>query len=61
MIVERDHPNRTFSADLPAEITRVLVPPQFLEPGTGYKMEVLAIEVNGNQTITESSFRTAEK
>ena len=61
VIVERDQPHRTFDADLPAAITSVLVPPQFLEPGTAYKMEVLAIDASGNQTITENSFRTAEK
>lgn len=34
------------------------VPPAFLEPATQYKFEVLAIEVGGNQTITEGSFST---
>jgi hypothetical protein len=36
----------------------VTVPPQFLQPGTEYEIEVLAIEVSGNQTITEGSFST---
>jgi hypothetical protein len=31
----------------------VTVPPEFLEVGTVYKFEVLAIEAGGNQTITE--------
>jgi hypothetical protein len=36
----------------------VTVPPEFLKPGTAYKVEVLAIAENGNQTITESEFST---
>ncbi|HJZ11558.1 MAG TPA: hypothetical protein VJ521_05385 [Acidobacteriota bacterium] len=47
-----------FQVTLPAEATSVTVPPQFLEPNTLYLFEVLAIEANGNQTITESSFTT---
>jgi hypothetical protein len=37
----------------------VRVPRTFLEPGTEYKIEVLAIEPGRNQTITESFFCTA--
>lgn len=55
VIVENDH---TFTIDLPGDATSVTVPPEFLEPGTAYKVEVLAIAENGNQTITESEFST---
>jgi hypothetical protein len=58
VIVERDDPLRTFSVDLPASATDVVVPPEFLESGTEYKFEVLAIEVSENQTISESFFCT---
>jgi hypothetical protein len=58
VIVEREDPLRTFSVDLPASATDVTVPPEFLEAGTEYKFEVLAIEVRGNQTISESFFCT---
>lgn len=58
VIVERENPLRTFSVDLPASATDVTVPPEFLESGTEYKFEVLAIEVSGNQTISESFFCT---
>ena len=58
VIVERTDPKRVFTVDLPASKTRVTVPPEFLEPGTEYLFEVLAIEAGGNQTITESSFKT---
>lgn len=44
--------------NVPAATTRVKVPPEFLEAGTDYIFEVLAIEAGGNQTITEGSFRT---
>jgi hypothetical protein len=59
VIVEReDNDNlgaapRLFDIKLPATQTSVLVPPQFLEVGQVYKFEVLAIDVGGNQTITE--------
>ena len=56
--VEREDPLRTFSVDLPASVTRVRVPRTFLEPGTEFKIEVLAIEAGRNQTITESFFCT---
>jgi hypothetical protein len=47
---------RTFDIKLPATSAptqSVTVPPEFLEAGTEYKFEVLAIEAGGNQTITE--------
>jgi hypothetical protein len=58
VIVERENPLRTFDVKVPATATSVTVPPQFLEPGTDYKLEVLAIEAGGNQTISEGSFST---
>jgi hypothetical protein len=59
VIVEREDPLRVFSVDLPPSATSVTVPAEFLEPGTDYKLEVLAIEEGGNQTITEIEFQTA--
>jgi hypothetical protein len=58
VIVERENPLRVFSVDLPASTTSVTVPAEFLEPATPYKVEVLAIEASGNQTITEVEFTT---
>jgi hypothetical protein len=59
VIVENEEgPLRVLSIDLPASVTEVTVPPQFLEPDTEYKFEVLAKEESGNQTITESTFFT---
>jgi hypothetical protein len=61
VIVELPEPLRVFSVDLPASVTSVTVPPEFLRPGAEYKFEVLAIARGGgrNQTITESSFTTS--
>lgn len=48
----------SFQVTLPGTATSVTVPPEFfasLEPGT-YPFEVLAIDVSGNQTLTEGTF-----
>jgi Fibronectin type III domain len=59
VIVERGDRGRSLSLDLPPETTDVLVPPDFLEPGTDYLFKVLAIEAGGNQTISQGVFDTA--
>lgn len=43
---------------LPPSVTRIDVPNGFLEPGTAYNWEVLAIERSGNQTLSSAAFRT---
>ena len=48
----------TSSTKLPGTTTSVTVPPEFLQPGTEYGFEVLAIDRSGNQTITSTSFVT---
>ena len=60
VIVDRvnSNPLRVFSVMLPASVTQVTVSPQFIEAKAEYKFEVLAIEVGGNQTITERTFKT---
>jgi hypothetical protein len=45
---------------VPATVTSLTIPPEFLVAGTAYKFEVLALEAGGNQTITEGTFETAE-
>lgn len=59
VIVEREAPDRSLDLFLPKWTTKVRIPPEFLQPGTDYKFEVLAIERSGNQTITEGEFSTA--
>ena len=49
---------RTVDITLPASATLLPIPAAFLTPG-GYKTEVLAIERNGNQTLTEVAFSIA--
>ncbi|MGH9793949.1 MAG: hypothetical protein ACRD5G_04175 [Candidatus Acidiferrales bacterium] len=60
VIVEREKPAPllAFSVNLPATITRVTVPPEFLQANAEYKFEVLAIEASGNQTISQGNFTT---
>ena len=53
-------PKKTFSVHVPANITSVTVPAEFMEFGTRYEFEVLAIEAGGNQTITTTEFDTIE-
>lgn len=60
VLVVREEPVlRTFSADLPASVSKITVPAEFLEAGAEYKVEVLAIEKNRNQTLTELVFNAA--
>ncbi len=60
VIVEQVKPQsvRVFSITLPATTTQVELPPQLVQANAEYKFEVLAIEDGGNQTISESSFKT---
>ncbi len=67
LIIEKDetpHPHmigkRGLSMYLPASVTQITIPKEFLEPGTDYKWEVLAIEESGNQTLTSSQFSTSD-
>ena len=58
VIVEGGEPLRHYDVFVPASVTSLTVSPEFLEPRTNYIFEVLAIEANGNQTITEGEFKT---
>jgi hypothetical protein len=58
VIVEGGEPPREFSVHVPASVTSVSVPDEFIDAATEYDFEVLAIEAGGNQTISESSFAT---
>jgi hypothetical protein len=59
VIVEREDPLRVFQAELPASATSVTIPPEYLEPGPKYKIEVQSIDRSGNQTISELEFSVA--
>jgi hypothetical protein len=65
LIVEKDvepHPHMIgklgLSMYLPRNVTSIALPDGFLEPGTAYKWEVLAIERSGNQTLSSGAFNT---
>jgi hypothetical protein len=47
-----------FDVHVPPDRNALTVSAEFLEPGTEYELEVLALETSGNQTITVSSFTT---
>ncbi len=47
-----------YDVHVPADRNRLPVPIEFLEPGTGYELEVLALEESGNQTIAGGYFTT---
>lgn len=49
----------TYDVHVPANVHGLSVPQEFLEPDTTYELEVLALEVSGNQTISVGFFRTS--
>jgi len=50
-----------FNAYLPASVTSIAIPAEFMESGKAYEIEVLAIEESGNQTISISEFFTTSE
>jgi hypothetical protein len=65
LIIEKDaEPHRHMIGKLglsiyvPRTVTSLAVPNGFLQPGTKYTWEVLAIERSGNQTLSSGAFRT---
>ncbi len=65
LIVEEDvpfgHPGfgrSLYSVHVPASITSLRVPFEFLAPATAYSFEVLALEESGNQTLSSGEFET---
>ncbi|MHC4939650.1 MAG: fibronectin type III domain-containing protein [Planctomycetota bacterium] len=65
VVVEKEDDDpilQTISIILRPSQTSVEIPGAFLEPGTEYKLEVIAQEESGNRTITETGlFETDEK
>lgn len=49
----------TFDVHVPPTVDRLSVPVELLEADTVYELEVLALEVSGNQTISVGFFKTA--
>lgn len=48
-----------YDVHVPPTVDRLPVPTEFLQPDTVYELEVLALEVSGNQTISVGFFKTA--
>jgi hypothetical protein len=46
------------SVHVPPAVTSLTIPHEFLEPSTTYELEVLVLEVSGNQTITSLFLQT---
>lgn len=53
-------PTITLDIMMPPTATSLTVPGGFLQPGTEYEWEVLAIEESGNQTLSSSFFTTSD-
>ncbi len=65
LIIEKDEPPQPhmigkfgLSMYLPPSVTSIGIPDGFLQPGTEYLWEVLAIEESGNQTLSSGAFST---
>ncbi len=60
--VDHDDPNGlsrpVYDVHLGPDVTSLPVPDEFFEPATLYELEVLALEVSGNQTISLGFFTT---
>jgi hypothetical protein len=59
IIIEQDELEHVLDVTLSGTTRRLRVPPQFLQPGLEYKIEILSVGENGNRIIAESTFRTA--
>lgn len=63
--VEHDDPHGfsqpIFDVHVGPDRNTLSVPAEFLDPGTVYELEVLALETSGNQTITSGFFTTEEQ
>ena len=65
LIIQKDSPPHAamigkfgLSIYLPPTVTSIAIPDGFLEAGTAYDWEVLAIEQGGNQTLSSGKFTT---
>ena len=56
LVINEDNSILQFSAFVPADVTSITIPSEFLTVAGEYKVEVLAIEVSGNQTLSEIAF-----
>jgi hypothetical protein len=55
-----DFPGRALDVVVRPGVTRLDVPAQYIQRGHVYKLEVLAKETSGNQTLSEAEFETLQ-
>ncbi len=60
VIVGNEDSGFSISVELGPDATSVTIPSEFMEAGADYKAEILSIAMNGNKTITEIEFSTAD-
>ena len=53
-------PEQVMTVELPADATSFDVPASFIRPGGEYQIGVATVGMNGNITVVESTFTTAE-
>lgn len=58
--VEDEEEEVALKVDLPGDATAFSLPMDWLQPGTEYVLDIKAIAENGNQTVTDLRFTTAE-
>ena len=59
VILENEDNDNLFDVIVEGEMGSLDIPPQFLDAGIEYKIELLAYHENGNRTIVESTFIAA--
>lgn len=60
VIVGNEDSGFSISVELGPDATSVTIPSEFIEPGADYRAEILSIAMDGNKTITEYEFSTAD-
>lgn len=58
--IEDEEEEVALKVDLPGDATSFMVPDNWLKPGTEYVLDIKATGENGNQTVTDLHFTTAE-
>lgn len=56
-----DGDTRRALINVPGDVTEIMIPPEVLEPGATYEIEILAIEASGNSSIGVLDFSTTSE
>lgn len=60
LAIENEETGESLEIDLPGDAASFEVPDGFLEAGTEYVLDIIVIAENGNQTVADVLFETAE-